>query len=198
MVRASALRISIDMILRAPLEKDGETTVIRVGSELVNRVNVMGTVVNFLPQESRLVLDDGSATIAVQWFEGVRHVAVGDLVVLIGRVREFNDRYIFPEVLKIVSDRRWLDVRRKELTHQLAMSINAASAAHAAVSTVPDPSTIDAEERALKVIHERDHGDGVNIDEVIGVLGSSGEETIKRLLMAGEIFEVKPGRLRLL
>lgn len=196
MIRGSALRTSVARILSAPLEKEDETKALRFGSELVNRVNVIGTVVSFQPDENMLMLDDGTGTIAVQWFEGSQVVSVGDLVLLIGRVREFNERYVFPEILRRI-DTKWLEVRKKELERMPEPT----PVAQASVNTNVTPTNEagdDPEERALKLIHELDRGDGADMDEVMTKLGESGDEIIKRLLMAGEIFEAKPGRLRLL
>ena len=193
MVRASALRAGIRTILSAPLEKEGEVSALRIGHDLVNRVNILGMVVSFQP--SMLMLDDGSGTIAVQWFEGGGQVQVGDLVLVIGRVREFNERYVVPEILRKISDRRWVEVRRRELELNAAVLDTKESGEEREVGM---DGADDPEERALKMIHEKDRGDGADMDEVIELLGGNGEEIVKRLLMAGEVFEAKPGRLRLL
>ena len=189
MIRQSALRASVQTVLSAPMEREGDTNGLKVGSSIVNRVNIIGTVVSFQPDENVLSLDDGTGTILVQWFDGSKQVAIGDLILVIGRVRDFEGRYVLPEILRPLEG-KWLAVRRAELANEpVAQAIPEVKAA---------VSGDDPEESALKLIHTLDHGDGADMDEVVEKLGSDGEEVIKRLLMAGEIFESKPGRLRLL
>jgi hypothetical protein len=177
MIRTAAMKLRIGDVLNAPLSREEQTVVITIGSELVSRVNVIGTIVSVFDDSKLVVVNDGTGQIPVQWFDGSHNVAVGDTVLVIGRIREFNNRYIFPQVLKKITDTRWLALRKQELD---------------SAPVIPAPAEEPSEEvtdNALKLIHESDRGDGADMDEVIEKLGENGEEMIKKLLMAGEIFE---------
>jgi RPA family protein len=88
--------------------------------EKIFRVNLMGVVLDKEERETitSLVLDDGSGKISVRSFEEVKNlkeVEMGGGVLVIGKIREFNDeKYVSPEIIKKV-DSCWLKIRRLEL-----------------------------------------------------------------------------------
>lgn len=186
MLRPAALKTSISTVLAAPTDKEENILYITVNNENVNRVNVIATVVEFSPEDKSLLLDDGTGQLPVQWFDARYNLTVGDTVMLIGRIRQYSHRYVFPEIIKRISDKSWVEVRRLELKDIPK------------VEESPLAVEEDIDESALKLIHEMDTGEGAEFDSVVEKLGPRGDDIIKRLLMAGEIFESKPGRLRLL
>ena len=186
MARAAALKTDIKTINDAQVVRKDNAIVLSLNGEEVNRFNVIATVISFFKDDKVMTIDDGTGSIVVQWFDDSYDVSVGETVLVIGRIREFDYKYIFPEVVKKITDSAWVDVRKKEL---LATPVSI---------TKEKPAEADPDEKALKIIHECDRGDGADMDEVIQKLGSNGEELIKRLLMAGEAFESKPGKIRLL
>jgi len=186
MARAGALKVDIRSILSAPLEKQDDSVFLHINDEQVTRVNIIATVINHLGENNIMIIDDGTGQVTIQWFDGSYPVSAGDTVLVIGRVRMFSERYIFPEVIKKISDPRWVSVRKKELSEL--------------PKVVPTPQQTEKspEKDVLHIIDENDTGEGADIDKVITVIGNNGEEIIKKLLMAGEIFECKPGKIRLL
>ena len=92
--------------------------------EQVTRVRVMGTVVDKFVRDDQnyatLRIDDGSETVGLRaWQEGVKELdgfKVGDIVDVIGRVREFNGEvYLIPELIIRVDDPNWELVRELEV-----------------------------------------------------------------------------------
>ncbi len=87
----------------------------------VFRVNLIAPTKDMYAVEgySSLTLDDGSASIRVKaWKEDVRflkNVKIGDVVLVIGKIREYNEeRYIVPEMVRVMED-QWAFVRKLEL-----------------------------------------------------------------------------------
>ncbi len=83
------------------------------------RVNMIGVVVdkNEGMGYPYIVIDDGFATIQVRNFENwsmFGDVDVGDLVLIIGKPREFNgNKYILCEIIKKMENQKWLEYRTK-------------------------------------------------------------------------------------
>ncbi len=164
------------------------------------RVNVIGVVV-FSSEEGLPIIsiDDGSGRISVRAFEPnerMSSVKVGDVVVVIGRPRQFAaEMYILPEIVRKLSDLGWIEVRKAEL---------------APIQSVPAPEareenfTEEAVEESvgevvINAIRSLDEGNGAEIDAVIAKVGSADAEKVIRLLLQnGDIFEISPGRLKVL
>jgi hypothetical protein len=76
----------------------------------LSRVRVLATVVDkFLSETGKfaaLTIDDGTATVRVKIFNAISmfdNIKIGDIVDVIGRVKEYNDEiYIAPEILTTV------------------------------------------------------------------------------------------------
>src|SRR3989344_1261261 len=79
----------------------------------VSRINIVGIIVsiNSQPENTSFLVDDGTGNISVRFFQPsgmVGDFSLGDLVKVVGRPREWgNDRYIFPEIVKKISDTKW-------------------------------------------------------------------------------------------
>jgi hypothetical protein len=81
----------------------------------VSRANVIAAVVD-KPAPNSLLLDDGSATIESRSFdtnELFANVLVGDILLLIGRPREYQGkRYLVAEIAKRLGSPTWLKLRK--------------------------------------------------------------------------------------
>ena len=172
----------------------------------VSRVSIISLAVGLDPDSPSLVLDDGSGRIEARafaegsFFDGIE---VGSLVHVIGRPRMYNDEiFLAPEIVKRLDDHRWAEVRSRELAG--VCIIEAGSPEPVAIQ----PNEAPAEEvviddglpqKVFRLIKEMDKGDGADVDEVIRASGVSGaEKVVQNLLMNGDIFEVKNGRLKVL
>ena len=151
---------------------DGPSALVVNGKNLV-RVRIYGLAVG----TDELVVDDGTGSILVRSFERQWKVNVGDPVVVIGRPRLYEgEPYVLGEIVKKV-DSGWLEVSKK---------------------STAAPSEENSSSKVLDIVRKHDSGEGADYDAVISELGDKGEEMIVHLLATGELFETKPGKLKVL
>ncbi|MBD3309781.1 hypothetical protein GF351_01030 [Candidatus Woesearchaeota archaeon] len=182
----------------------------------ISRVNIIGAVVSASEPGSfpSIIIDDSTGRISVRTFEEdndmLGDVRVGEVVMLVGRPREYgNEKYIVPEILRKIQDKRWIDVRRLELGEE-AGGPSRQEEKPQEVSSPPEKGlaeeTAEAEDKhaedpiqnLIDCIRSLDKGEGADHEEVIQRCGKDKEEHIKRLLEQGEIFEIRPGMLKVL
>ena len=114
---------------------------------------------------------------------------------VVGRPRLYNDLiYLNVELAKQI-DEKWLLLRKMELEQlKPTMEINTEKMVTPPIESTPSPG-----ERILAAIQQLDRGEGVDIDEILQtVKDDKAENTLQMLLQEGEIFEIKPGRVKLL
>lgn len=93
----------------------------------VSRVKVIGTVVTKFVNDDEsyafIVIDDGTETIRAKFFqelEDFKEVEEGDLVMVIGKLREYEDEiYINPEIVKQVGDPNLITLNLSEIASEL-------------------------------------------------------------------------------
>ncbi len=205
--RQVAYKVKINDILSGPyIKEEGEwvPNYIVVGDKKVSRVNLMAVVVSKQNSENtnykNLTIDDGSGKISIRSFEENSNfdgIEIGDFVLVIGRPREYlNDKYIVSEILKKVDGALWAEVRKLELAN------NAGEVALKKDSVGVKEESIEEEDTATKIfklIKEVDSGSGADTQEVISKSNiDKAEQIITNLLEQGEVFEIKPGKLKVL
>src|SRR3989338_1031194 len=167
-----------------------------------SRVNIIATLVyksEDLNYDSAII-DDGGGRILVRGFEKSNifsNVDVGDVVLVVGKIRDFNnERYIIPEILKKVEDAGWMNVRKLELRKSSVVIEDTTKDKNGGLI---EDIKLDNHAEVYDLIKKLDEGDGVLIDDVIksSKIGDA-EEIINRLLENGDIFEIKPGKLKIL
>ena len=189
---------------------------IAVGDRKVSRVNLLGVIVSKDSQESDVVsqnyiLDDGTGRVALRFFESATQFDVGDMVIVVGRPREFGtDRYIVPEIIRKLDDPKWVQVRKLELASEkhhpsaekppeAAPSRTEAASEELSVETEDFVDESNPLSDTIDIIRQLDSGQGVGFEEIAEKSKSSNvEESVSRLLEQGDIFEVKPGRYKVL
>ncbi len=94
----------------------------------ISRVNLLGTVVDkFMSEDgnySSITIDDDSDSIRVKAFREDTNIfdnlEIGDLVVVIGKVREYTDEnYIIPEIVKKIANPNYEILHKLEVLKQL-------------------------------------------------------------------------------
>ncbi len=187
----------------------------------VSRVNILAIVVSKTEDSADyrgLIIDDGSGKINVRAFGAETDFSafsIGDMVMIIGRPREFNNqKYIVPEIIKKMENRKWIDVRKLELqiVRKKFSGVQFEKVRkndfeeevvgeHEMVES-KDETTADVENPfplVIGLIKAMDRGDGADIAEIcIKSKLDNAEEIIMDLLKEGEIFEVRPGRVKIL
>ncbi|MBN2422548.1 hypothetical protein JXB41_04935 [Candidatus Woesearchaeota archaeon] len=163
----------------------------------ISRVNLIGFVVAFSKNENILIVDDGSGRIQLRFFnETSPNIDVGDLVLIIGKPRTWNNEtYIVPEIIKKIENKKWMELRKLELKLSKEKKIVQKS------KPLENNQTYNNNlyELILGLIRKADIGGGVDIAEIISNCKfKQTEQIINNLLEEGEIFELKPGRVKIL
>ncbi|MBI2101598.1 hypothetical protein HYT53_03205 [Candidatus Woesearchaeota archaeon] len=195
--RLVARKVRISDILQADFARDDSSAgFIKVGGLNVSRVSMLGAVVHKSGGAyAGAVIDDGTGKIALRAFENIgvfSKADVGDFVLVIGKIRSFSDeKYVMPEIIRKI-DAAWMNVRKLELKDMHVAGENAKAVAH-------DAEEAPANDEVYSLIKSLDNGDGVSVDDVIkSSKDKSAEFIINKLLESGDIFEIKPGRLKVL
>jgi len=197
--RQVAYKVRIEDLLRGSyVEEEGWTPnyLSLDDGRHVSRVNVIGTVV--AEDEQGVVLDDGTGTISVRSFDGeLRMSPVGHTVLVIARPRVYSgETYLALEIMKELQDTKWIEVRQLELQSVIKQSVETV------VKTAPAEETIEAEvveitsDTIVDFIRAADEGEGVDFQKIVDQFKD--ENLITKLLGEGELFEIKPGKLKVL
>ena len=195
--RQTAQIIGIQDILTGDYVKEEgwQPNYIVVGARKVSRVNIIGTIVD--KGENQTSVDDGNASISLRSFENpdfFKSIEIGDTVVVVGKPRQFNDeKYIAIEILK-KTDPGWLKVRQKQL--EIMPEPEAPVTTKTEEVIVEEVVVVDQEDKLIQKIRELDQGQGIETQKLLNE-GFS-EQDINRLLENGEIFEISPGKLKIL
>jgi len=215
--RQTAFKVTIKDVLNGEyIQQEGlQPNYITVNNNKVSRVNIFGTIV-FQNDKTAdgMLIDDGTGKISLRVFDETHfnQYQIGDFVLLIGRPRVYNnEKYIVPEIIKKIDDPTWIKIRHAELAH-LLMNItkneNVENPKSEKVENVePSVEVEDLSEEnndnkgedIFKIIKNLDNGEGADVEKVIQQLeDKDGEKLITTLLTRGEVFETKPGRIKVL
>ncbi|RMD57943.1 hypothetical protein D6825_02460 [Candidatus Woesearchaeota archaeon] len=170
-VRDTAEHVWVDQLKGASFveREDAPSALLLSDGRTVSRIRIYGIVVS-----PELVVDDGTGSVLIRNFDDSLALDVGDPVLVIGRPRMYEGSlYILGEIAKPI-DSRWLSVAQKLWPRKKAPE---------------DP---------LSVVRALDSGDGADYDAVVERLGEGGEKQIVHLLAVGELFETRPGKLKVL
>ncbi len=201
--RQVAYKVRIADIINSQFVKDDISAgYVKIGISNVARVNILATLVDKSEDASyaSAVIDDGTGRIPLRSFDNMGlflMLNVGDTILVIGRVREFNnERYMMPEILKKINDIGWVNVRSIELKSKKRFMVDEAkNGADSAAGQSPP----ELDSNVYELIKKLDNGDGVPVEDVISKSNKpDAEQTLKMLLENGDIFEVRPGKLKVL
>lgn len=198
--RSTAIKTWIASLLSAPYTPgDGDTSDhLTLNDQPCFRVNLLGVVVNISRQGLRgeiqtITLDDGTGTVEARTFDPKPlPIPIGHCVFLIGRPRKYNTTlYLALEIVKEIQEPLWIDVRKKEVP----VKNNNSTQTH--VISVQQPQ--QATGVLLELIKKYDQGDGVDYDIIIKESNlANAEQLLQTLLTNGEIFQLRPGKIKLL
>lgn len=206
---AVKLRVS-DIISGQYIKEEGlrPNYVLLKDGRKVSRVNILGTVVSVSSDTgyNSLYIDDGTSKLSVRSFERnplLDARQVGDVIFLIGKPREYGrEIYVLPEIIKPVADLRWAELRALELKKQSPVVEQALPEANMAAPAPVAEEYVDDDGSAQKLlahIRNLDKGAGADYEDAISKSGiENAEKTLLNLLKNGEVFEVSPGKLKVL
>lgn len=145
------------------------------------------------------IIDDGTGRILLRSFENTSlfsKVDVGDPVLVIGRIREFNnEKYIIPEILKKISNAAWINTRKLELSKSSIINENIEPTGERQNEEISS----NISEQIYLLIKDLDNGDGVAVEDILKNFDNhEAENIITKLLESGNLFEIKPGKLKVL
>lgn len=205
--RQTAYKLRINDILNSRYVKtEGfEPNYLDFNGKEISRINVVGIVVqkSELNNYKTLSIEDGTGKISARVFENnalLGGICISDFVLIIGRPREFSsEKYILIETIKKINH-LWAKVRKLELGNQKADdnfsdenpdSKNSISAEEDVIDLAPN-------NRIFKLIKELDKGNGVSIEDISSRGIKDVDKIINRLLKEGDLFEIRPGKLKVL
>lgn len=199
--RQVAYKVRISDVLKGSFVRDEFSAgYIKLEKNHVSRVNIIATVVYKLADVgySNVVIDDGTGRIQLRSFDNISifsKIDVGDFVLLIGRVREFNnEKYIMPEIFKKLKYPEWANVRKLELDKSDYLVDETKNNENLAGDAIQN-----SDEDVYLLVKKLDNGSGVSIEDIIKNSNNSNvEDIINRLLENGDIFEISPGKLKVL
>jgi hypothetical protein len=225
--RSTAVKSLISDIVNSEyFKEDGAEPnyILTKNNEKISRVNIIGAVIakedsSDLGYKS-LLIDDGSGSIGVRFFESVENgymfnnVAVGDIVIVIGKPRLYGSEiYVVPEIVK-KEQMKWLELRKKELGLSIKPNMNpfnigAVDAAPKSIGLfvgkaaefekISDDAVKSTADKIIELINTLDSGDGVPIEDIIKMLNKpDSDRIINDLMKNGDIFMFKPGRIKVL
>jgi RPA family protein len=186
--------------------------------EKISRVNIIAAVISINNEGNytSVIIDDGSGNISLRSFEEnqqIKNLEVGDIVLVVGRPREYgSEKYIMPEIIKKIENKKWIDVRKleldideinkKDLKDNIKHKQDTKQEKEYLVEEIDEKSKISMgkdHENVYNKVKELDKGEGADIDEVIKKSKvKNAEEIIKKFMMEGEIFEIRPGKIKIL
>lgn len=173
---------------------------IEIGNLKVSRVNLMVTLLS--KDGNVLMTDDGTGKIEIRLFtdqERADNLNVGDVILVIGRPREYqNKRYVVPEILRKIENKKWIKHRRKELD-SFSLKLPEPEEKQPEPEPVQETLKPNFSFKIIETIKKLDKGSGADKEAVIKECGvEKAEEQIEILLNEGEIFEIRAGMLKVL
>jgi len=130
LIERTAARLFVEDLKKAKvIEENGKQIVVLEDGERISKVKLVGTVVqkSVRPDKSYgyLILDNGTGTIRLRLWEEqmplAEDVREGDLILVIGKIRVFKEeKYVVPEILKVLKDPRWERVHTLEVLKRKA------------------------------------------------------------------------------
>jgi hypothetical protein len=174
-----------------------EPSGVRTNRGMISRCSILGVIID--KNQTGITLEDGTTAISVRTFDQRPILAnVGDLVLVIGRPREYNgERYLALEICKRLKNPAWVQYRRKELSHSTEFVVAHDEIQETPIPAIPATATKNPFEAIIDAIRSNDKGNGADIEEVIAAVPGA-QQFVRTLIEEGEIFEIRPGRLKVL
>lgn len=162
--------------------------------DMVSRARIMGTIVSRFTSEDgnfgSITLDDSTDTIRAKTFKTIKPIEgfnVGDLVEMIGKLREYNgELYMMPEIIRKVQDPNLLLLRRLEIAKTLKGG-----------KSEGEKEVKDLRKEVLDFIGSKK--DGVSFQDMLkGIKAQEGEieKVINEVLAEGICYEPTPGKIK--
>ena len=219
--RQTAKIASVDELLEGDyiVQEGWKPNYIQTKSRRLTRINIIGIIIN-KPGPYELIVDDGTGTIMVNDFNHAHSTSiskVGQGVLIVGRPRKANDQtFIAAEIVQskqIQENPLWL-VRRKEELKKIKeskqiddeyTSMEIEEKTEEEIEEMSEEKIVEenskvelTDDEIIKFIKKKDVGEGCSIDDLINHFGEEADNTILTLIAMGEVYEIKPGKIKVL
>lgn len=214
--RQTAKIVSIEELISGDYvtQEGWKPNYIQTKSRRLTRVNIIGIIIE-KPSSYEIILDDGTGSILVNDFNrslSTSNSKVGEGVLIIGRPRKVDDEiFIAAEVVQtkqIKENPLWL-VKRKEELNEIKnikelddeyTSINVQEPQeNKEIKNLEEEITVElTDDELIKFIKQKDEGEGCAIEDIINYFGQEADNTILTLIAMGEVYEIKPGKIKVL
>ncbi len=197
--RQTAYIVKVVDILKGVFVKESgwNPSYIMIGDKQVARANIIGVIISIADAENTqtIVIDDGTGKITARSFEKKFTTVVGDAVMMVGRIRQYGSEiYIAPEIIKKI-DPRWNAVWKKQALNNETAEPKTSVGQKTAEIKIDDHRKTRTES-IIDKIKELDDGSGADYEAIMKFV--SDEKILSNLILNGEIFEIKPGKLKVL
>ncbi len=178
----------------------------------VFRVNLIGIIIQKekVGSITNMLIEDQTGQMILRSFEELsylQHVNIGDFVLVIGKVRMYNnEKYVSPEIMK-VTNASWLKVRMLELQGMVELHVKKEETTLIVEESIVEEISEETKEqekllpieKITQLIKKLDQGEGVLIEEIIeqSILDDT-ERLIEKMMESGDIFQNQPGRVKVL
>jgi len=225
--RNTAYIVSIEDVLKSRYinsQEKMESSYALIRGKKAIRVNLIGAVLTITKDQERPItridIQDWTSSMQLISFEDnrfIEEISIGDIIIVIGKIREYNNkRYIIPEIIKRIDNPKWINYRKKQIEilnkrepniieednsiEEIKEGEEEINITEESMSNEEDiEELLLPQQRVLEIIKELDKGEGADIDEVISKMEEkNAEEIIKSMLREGDIFQVKPGKIKIL
>jgi RPA family protein len=165
----------------------------------ISRTNLMGVIVSISQDSNSFLIDDGTGNIQVRSFDSTinNDIILGALVNVIGKPREWGQsKYIVPEIVRKIENLKWYSVHQKEVE---LLKKRTGIALPVEQNTEQEEVEIGPYQKILNIIAMLDKGSGADVQDITANAKVPGcDAIISALIEEGEIFEISPGRVKLL
>jgi len=177
--------------------------IVTPSGEQVSRARIMGTVVSKFVSEDEnfasITVDDSTDTIRAKTFKTAKPldvIQIGDMVDLIGKVREYNaEVYIMPEIVRKITDPNLELLRRLELIVKYKNQQKGEAPATQFVSAKEDRSAL--KKKVMEVIETDRAGVAyAKILEMVNMPETQIESVVNEFLEEGICYEPTPGKIK--
>ena len=224
--RQTAYKMWIGDLISSKFEKiegDMPLNYVQFKDNKVSRVNIVASVIfkfeNDDKSYSTVTLDDGTGNLRLKaWREDssvLGNLSIGDLVLVIGKPRTFNNEiYVVPEIVRVLNDLNWLEVRKIELVKDVG---NFEGEIKKVVDVEPDvvdgqqkvveedviseEPTESSRARIINLVEKNSSEEGAEINDIMlksGLEENECKSIINDLLKEGEVFSPRPGKIKLI
>ena len=214
--RYTAIKITIKELLEGEYKQENEENpnyLLTVDQRKIFRLNLMATILDKEVQGNvtNFFLDDGSSQINLRFFETntiLDKLKIGDIVLVIGKLRIYNqEKYISPEIVKKI-DSGWLKVRALEIKKNVKQEPVAIKEEIKEQNEIIEDIEEEKPNKEIEIlpiqkitslIKELDQGEGVMVEEIISKSSvNDTEQLLEKMLENGEIFQNSPGKVKVL